>query len=110
MTTDRPLRFNAVGPVLEFALLIVPVVMNGFFVVYALTGWILEGRDKLNWSLEAESVSVYVGASVVIWSLVVSAYTRLRGGSRTHPLILSGWVHIVIAVLLVTSVFATVRL
>jgi len=36
-----------ISPVTQFALLLIPVVMTCFFLVYSLTGWILEGRDKM---------------------------------------------------------------
>jgi len=84
--------------------------MNGFFVVYALTGWILEGRDKMNWSLEAGSVSVYVGLGIVVWSVVIAGITRFRGGNSRHPLILSAWAHSLIAVALVVSVYFSIRI
>lgn len=60
-----------IGPVMQFALLIVPMVISGFFLVYALTGWILEGRDHLNWSLEAEKVAVYVGLATLAYCMLV---------------------------------------
>ncbi|MDB4222438.1 hypothetical protein N9850_01610 [Granulosicoccus sp.] len=101
---------RVVGPVMQFSLLIVPVVMNCFYMVYSLTGWILSGRDKLNWSLEAESVGFWVLVSIVIFCVLVTAYTLLRGGNRWHPLVISSIGHIVIAVLLTISILITVHL
>lgn len=100
---------RAISPVLQFALLLTPIVMSCFYLVYALTGWILEGRDKLNWSIEATGVAVWVGSGIIAYSLLVMLYVRWKGGARFHPLNLSSWVHIVLAVLLTVSVFVTVK-
>lgn len=99
-----------IGPVLQFALLIVPMVMSGFFLVYALTGWVLEGRDRLNWSLEAESVAVLVGLSILAYSAVVVLWVRWKGGATWHPLVVSSIGHAVLTVILVASIFVTTRL
>ena len=99
-----------IGPVMQFALLIVPIVMSGFFLVYSLTGWILEGRDRLNWALEAEFVAVWVGLSIVGYSVLVSLWVWFKGGARWHPLIVSSVGHVVLTMLLVASVFITTRL
>lgn len=101
---------NPIGPVMQFSLLIVPIVMNGFFMVYSLTGWILQGRDKLNWSLEAESVSLWVCGGMLGFGMLSVAYTWLCGGKRWHLLVLSSTAHVVVAMLLTLSVFVTVRL
>ena len=101
---------RVVGPVMQFSLLIVPVVMNCFYMVYSLTGWILSGRDRLNWSLEAEFVGFWVLVGIVIFCVLVSAYTLVRGGNRWHPLMISSIGHIVIAVLLTISILITVHL
>ena len=99
-----------VGPVMQFSLLIVPMVLNCFYMVYSLTGWIISGRDKLNWSLEAEKVGYWVLAGVALFCVLVIAYTLLRGGNRWHPLIISSVGHIVIAILLTVSILITVHL
>lgn len=98
------------GPVLHFTLLLVPIVMNCFFMVYALTGWIIDGRDKLNWSLEAVSVGVWVTVGMIIFCLLIILFTRLRGGSKWHPLVVSSAGHIIIALTLMLSIFITVKL
>lgn len=108
--TAVPKPKRAVGPVMQFSLLIVPMVMSAFFMVYALTGWILTGRDRLNWSLEAESVALWVGLSVLGYGLLTATYARWRGGERWHPLVVSGIGHGIVALLLMASVFITTRL
>lgn len=99
---------RVVGPVLQFSLFIVPLVMNCFYMVYALAGWIIEGRDKLNWSLEAPTVGVWVCAGMLMFCVLVLAFVRFRGGNLWHPLSVSSFVHIAIALLLTLSVFFTV--
>lgn len=86
------------------------MVMSGFFLVYAMTGWILEGRDRLNWSLEAESVAIWVGVSIVTYSVLVTLWVRWKGGAVWHPLVVSSIAHTVVAAVLVASIFVTTRL
>lgn len=101
---------RVVGPVLQFSLFIIPMVMNCFYMVYSLAGWIIDGRDKLNWSLEAPTVGLWVCAGLLIYSVLVLAYVRWRGGNLWHPLSVSSIGHIVITLLLTLSIFITVRL
>lgn len=98
------------GPVLQFSLLIVPLVINCFYMVYSLTGWILTDRDKSNWAIEAPSVGLWILALVMIYSGLVLAYTRWRGGDWWHPLSVSSLGHMVLAVLLTVSILISVRL
>ena len=101
---------TAVGPVAQFSLLIIPLVVNGFYMVYSLTGWILDGLDKLNWALEARNVGLWVAGIMVAFCTLVIAYTLLRGGSRRHPLVMSSIGHIVVVLLLTVSLFVSVSL
>ena len=98
------------GPVLQFCLLIVPLVFNCFYMVYSLTGWVLEGRDKLNWAIEAPSVGLWVLVLIMTFSGLVLAYTRWRGGSWWHPLSVSSIGHVVLAVLMTASILIRVKL
>ena len=102
--------FRPVGPVVQFALLIVPVVMNGFFVVYALTGWVIEGRDRLNWALEAGGVALWVGVGMLGFCALVVAFVRFAGGGWRHPLVVSSVLHALFALLLALSVVVSVGL
>lgn len=94
-----------ISPVTQFVLLLTPVVMTCFFLVYALAGWVVDGRDKYNWSIEAREVAVWVGAGIVTYCLLVMLYAWWKGAARYHVLNLSSWLHIVMAVLLTISVF-----
>jgi len=97
-----------ISPVVQFVMLIVPLVVNGFYAVYALTGAILDGRDMVNWSLEAREVAVAVGLSVCLFSVLVLLYAKICGAGRSHILSISGWGHIALAVLLTLAVFILV--
>jgi len=111
VTNDRQILSNRyVSPWVQFCLLIVPVVMNGFYLVYALTGWILEGRDKFNWSLEAINVAIWVFIGITTYSVVVMLLAWIRGAGDRHPLMISGWAHIALAFLLTTSVIVCVKM
>lgn len=101
---------KVVGPVLQFSLFIVPLVMNCFFMVYSLAGWIIDGRDKLNWSLEAPTVGIWVCVGMAIYCALVLVFVRWRGGALSHPLSVSSIAHIVIAGCLLLSIFVTIRM
>jgi len=86
---------NKVHPVTQFVLLIVPVVMSGFFLVYSLTGLILEGKDRLNWSLEALDVALWVGGGITIYSLAVILFSVFKRLGRMHILPISAALHLI---------------
>ena len=98
-----------VSPVLQFVLLIVPVVMNGFFVVYTITGWLVSGQYRINWAIEASGVALYVGAGMVGFCLLVLALLKLRGLPWTHPLGISSLVHGALALLLAATIIRVVQ-
>lgn len=111
-TQVGPLRDESgrvVGPVVQFSLLIVPVIVNAFYFVYAFMGWILEGRDRLNWSIDAAN-AWWIGVVVILYCAAVAAWTRWRGGELWHPLVVSSIGHGVLAILITLSVFVTLRL
>ena len=95
---------------LQFVLLIVPVVMSGFYLVYSLTGLILEGKHKLNWSLEALDVSYLVGGGIAIYSLCVIAFAYFRKLGRYHLLTVSAVIHLFLALILTAVVYIIVKL
>lgn len=99
-----------VSPVLLFTMLMVPIVINCFFIVYALVGWILEGRDKFNWSLEAIELALWTAIVVAVWCALQLLYARWKKLPRGHILRISSYGHVVIAALMTLSVIITVRL
>ncbi len=98
-----------VSPVLQFVLLIVPIVMNGFFTVYTITGWLVEGQYRINWSIEAPNVALYVGAGVTLFCLLVLAMLKWRGLAWRHPLGISSIVHAALALALAATVLRVVH-
>jgi len=106
--TDRRAA-RPVGPVLQFMLLIVPVVMTTFFLVYAITGWVLEGRHHVNWAIEAPLVAWWVGPGIVAYSALVALLVRLRGGRSGHPLMISSALHAGSALVLMACIFLAIR-
>lgn len=110
MVDSKVAKVHKVHPVLQFVLLIVPVVMSGFFLVYSLTGLILEGRDRFNWSLEAISVANMVGSSIAIYSICVILFAFYRKLGKFHLLTVSGVGHLVLALILTAVVYIIVKL
>jgi len=104
-TATDALAQRPVGPVLQFSLLIVPIVMTTFFLLYALTGWVLEGRHHVNWSIEAPLVAIWVGPGIIAYSVLVATLVKLRGGATRHPLMVSSLVHGLLALLLMLGIF-----
>ncbi len=84
--------------------------MSCFFLVYALAGVVVEGRHKVNWSIEAPGVAIWVGAGIILYSVCVLLYAWWKGAVRYHVLNLSSWGHILLAVMLTISVFVSVKL
>lgn len=101
---------NPISPVAQFSLLLTPVVMSCFFLVYALTGLIVEGRDKLLWSIEALDVAFFTAAGIVAYCIVVLLYARWKGATRYHVLNISSVGHIALSVVLGICVLVTVKL
>jgi len=98
-----------ISPITMFILLLVPLVMSGFYAVYSLVGLILDGRDKYNWSLEATDVAVWVGGTISAFSILVLLYTRIKRLPTRHILSLSGWGHLILAMVLTLVVFVIVE-
>ena len=113
MSQTRSFPQNSVKPIspaVQFALLLSPVVMSCFFLVYALAGLVIEGRDKVNWAIEAPNVALYTTLGIVTYCVVVMLYARWKGASRDHVLNISSVGHILLSVLLLICVFVTVKL
>lgn len=91
--TDNP----KISPVLEFVLIIVPIVFTSFYLVYSVVGLFLDGRDKVQWSVEAWDVSTLTAATIIIYSALVLLLVRVKDPSFVHKLAISSYIHIVLA-------------
>jgi len=95
-----------VSPVWQFICLLAPVVMTGFYLVYALVGLVIEGADKLKWSDEALQVGTL--AAMIIFGIngLVMIYALFHRLRFSHLLWISPIFHIVVAVLLTVLIAA----
>ncbi len=91
---------RSVSPVWQFVCLLAPVVMTGFYLVYALVGLVIEGSDKIKWSDEALQVGKLSTLIIVTLNLLVMAYAFFNRLKLTHLLWISPIVHIAIALAL----------
>lgn len=94
-----------ISPVLQFVLLIVPIVMSGFYLVFTLAGIGLEDQDQLKWQLEARSVGFMVGGGICLYSLLVLALARFKKLKAGHLLNISAWGHLLLSVILTIGIF-----
>lgn len=67
-----------VHPALQLLLMLAPIALNGFFLIYALVGLFLEGKEHLYWSGEALEVSLWMCLIMLAYSLFLYAIARLR--------------------------------
>ena len=89
---------KSVSPVWQFVSLLAPIVLTGFYLVYALVGLFIEGQSKLKWSDEALTVGLRVTVLIFAMNGLVMAYAFFCRVGRTHLLWLSPLTHIAIAV------------
>lgn len=99
MSTTEAAR-PRVSPIIVFISLLAPVVLTGFYLVYALVGLVIEGQSKLKWSDEALVVGVRVLLLIALMNAFVMLYAWVKKVSKSHPLWVSPVVHISIGVLL----------
>ena len=91
--TDKP----KISPVLQFVLIIIPIVFSSFYLVYSVVGLFLDGRDKVQWAVEAWDVSTMTAATIIIYSALVLLLVRVKEPSFVHKLAISSYIHIVLA-------------
>jgi len=94
------MKENNVSPVAQFVSLLAPVVMTGFYLVYALVGLVIEGKSKIKWSDEALQVGLLVTLIIVVMNAIVMVYAVSKRLPLSHLLWLSPLTHVVIAVVL----------
>ncbi len=91
---------NRISPVLQFVLLILPVVFSSFFLVFAVVGLVLDEREKAQWAVEAWDVSLMTAGMIIGFSLLVLLLVMLRDLGVKHILALSSFFHIALSLLL----------
>ena len=87
-------------------LLLIPVVVTGFFLVYALVGWVIDGDALLRWQSEAMQVALLTALGQVFICVCVFVFSRIKRLSWRHLLTWSGPVHIVLAIGLAVAVYS----
>lgn len=96
--TNRESEQKSVSLVWQFVSLLAPIVLTGFYLVYALVGLFIEGQSKLKWSDEALTVGLRVTLLIFVMNGLVMAYAYRCKVKPTHLLWLSALTHIAIAV------------
>ena len=86
-------------------LLLIPVVVTGFFLVYALVGWVLEGEALSRWQAEAMQVALLTALAQVFACFCIFVFSRIKRLSWRHLLTWSGPVHILFAIALAFAVY-----
>ncbi len=86
-----------IPPVLQFVLIIIPIVFTSFYLVYSVVGLFLDGRDKVQWAVEAWDVSSMTATIIIIYSFLVLLLVRVKDPSFSHKLAISSYIHIILA-------------
>lgn len=94
------------SPVLQFALLLSPVVMSCFYFVYAVVGLFIDGASKMRWDDEAREVGLGVLALMLGYCGFCLLLVWLKRGGLAHPVTVSSLVHGIIAICLTALIFA----
>ncbi|HBR96634.1 MAG TPA: hypothetical protein DD979_04560 [Gammaproteobacteria bacterium] len=89
---------------LQFFLLLLPIVFSSFFFVFAVVGFFLDGRDKVQWSVEAWEVSVLTAILIIGFNALVLILVWFRALGMRHPLALSAAGHIALSLVLTSLV------
>ncbi len=95
-----------ISPLLQFALLLSPVVMTCFYFVYAVLGLVIDGADKVRWDEEARQVGLGVMMLMLGYCGICLFVVWLKRGGLQHPVTVSSLVHGIIAICLTALVFA----
>ncbi|GEM_PF-2719812 len=93
-----------IHPALQLLILLAPVVLNGFFLIYALVGLVLEGDSMLRWSDEALGVSLWLTLVNLGYSLFEFLLARWRRLPLRCLLNISAGGHLLLALLLTAMV------
>ncbi len=96
-----------ISPLLQFALLLAPVVMTCFYFVYAVLGLVIDGASKLRWDEEAREVGLGVLLLTLGYCSFCLLIVLLKRGGLHHPVTVSSLVHGIIAICLTALIFAS---
>ena len=86
-------------------LVLIPIVISGFLLVYALVGGVLEGDSLQRWLDEAWSVALPTGLVQALCCLCIVAYVRHRGMPWNHMYIWLSALNTALAAVLVALVY-----
>ena len=98
-------RRVSVSIVTRLPLLLIPLVISGFFLVYTLVGLVLEGDSLSLWIDESWSVAWPVAAGQIGVCACIIAFARYKKLPFSHVLSWSGLVHIALVLALAAIVY-----
>ena len=86
-------------------LVLIPLVISGFLLVYTLVGGVLEGDGLQRWVSEARGVALPTVLVQIACCLGIVGYARYRGLPWRHLLNWMSLVNIALALILIVLVF-----
>jgi len=96
MSRSENTELPFVSTVMLLPLLLIPTVISGFFLVYALVGLILDGEALSRWADEAWTVTVPTVLGQTLLCFGVFVFARIKKVSWSHALSWSPMLHCVI--------------
>lgn len=93
-------------PVLQFFLLLWPIVFTCFYFIYAILGLVVSGDDLLYWQSEARNVARIVAPGILIFAGGCLAYVFWLRQGLYHPVAVSSLVHAIICISVTALIFA----
>lgn len=94
------------APVLQFFLLLWPIVFTCFYFIYALLGLVVSGDDLLYWQAESRNVAGVVAPGILAFVGVCLAYVAWLRLGLYHPVAVSSLLHGIICIALTALIFA----
>ena len=95
-----------ISPLLQFALLLAPVVMTCFYLVYALVGLFIDGGSKMRWDEEARDVGLGTLSLILGYCAFSLLIVWIKRGGLYHPVTVTSLVHGIIAISLTALIFS----
>ncbi|MEM7208071.1 MAG: hypothetical protein AAF434_09625 [Pseudomonadota bacterium] len=108
MSRSENTELPFVSTVVLLPLLLIPAVISGFFLVYALVGLVLDGEALDRWVDEAWTVTVPTVLGQTLLCISVFFFARIKKVSWTHALSWTPVLHFVIVSLLASLVMRLV--